>query len=323
MVLDADFCPRAEFLWEIVPRMMHNPKIGVCQTPQFFRIRNEQTWVEKGAGLTQELFYRIIQTKRNRLGGSICVGTSALYRREALEPFGGSAEIEHSEDVFTGFMAISSGWTVEYVALCLSMGICPENLPSFFNQQYRWASGSTHLLMNKKFWKADLQFGQRLCYLCGMLYYWASALSQFVNVLPGLLLIWVRPDFVKWFNIFFAVPSLLVTSVVLVFWTRHKYNVHILEVQIVQAYSALFAIKDRIFGTQMGWVSSGGKGASARRFTQARTLCIVYTFITTGLVIGGSIYRTLEGYEWWSFLPSEILSVVQVCVSWQFMWNWN
>lgn len=112
---------------------MHDPFIAICQTPQFFRVRDDQTWVEKGAGLTQELFYRVIQTKRNRLGGSICVGTSALYRREALEPFGGSAEIEHSEDVHTGFMAITAGkgWKVEYAAICLSMGLCPENLQAF------------------------------------------------------------------------------------------------------------------------------------------------------------------------------------------------
>lgn len=94
-----------------------------------------QTWVEQGGGLTQELFYRVVQTKRDRLGGSVCVGTSALYRRACLANFDGSADIEHSEDIYNGVLSISHGWKVEYAALCLSMGVCPETLQNFFTQQ--------------------------------------------------------------------------------------------------------------------------------------------------------------------------------------------
>ena len=52
------------------------PEIGIVQTPQFFRITNDQTWVERGAGAVQELFYRSIQTARSRKGGAICVGSA-------------------------------------------------------------------------------------------------------------------------------------------------------------------------------------------------------------------------------------------------------
>ena len=62
-ILDADFCPRADFLKETVPYFNHDASIGILQTPQFFRFRDEQTWIEQGAGVTQEFFYRMVQVK--------------------------------------------------------------------------------------------------------------------------------------------------------------------------------------------------------------------------------------------------------------------
>lgn len=60
VVFDADFCPRRDFLSETVPHLT-DPSIGILQTPQFFSRRPQQTWVEQGAGVCQELFYRMEQ----------------------------------------------------------------------------------------------------------------------------------------------------------------------------------------------------------------------------------------------------------------------
>lgn len=56
-----DFCPRDDFLLELLPRMKNDPTIAIVQSPQFFRATPEQTWVERGAGSLQEIFYRFIQ----------------------------------------------------------------------------------------------------------------------------------------------------------------------------------------------------------------------------------------------------------------------
>ncbi|CBJ28244.1 Cellulose synthase (UDP-forming), family GT2 [Ectocarpus siliculosus] len=98
-IFDADFCPRADFLKETVPYLGEDPTIGIVQTPQFFRHRKEQTWVEQGAGVTQEFFYRMVQMNQDRFNAAVCVGSCGLYRRAALEPLGGMAAIEHSEDM--------------------------------------------------------------------------------------------------------------------------------------------------------------------------------------------------------------------------------
>ena len=84
LLLDADFAPRYDLLNETLPHMDAYPDTGIVQTPQFFRVEDDQTWVERGAGAVQELFYRSIQTARAEKGGAICVGSCAIYRRAAL-----------------------------------------------------------------------------------------------------------------------------------------------------------------------------------------------------------------------------------------------
>ncbi|KAI8896786.1 nucleotide-diphospho-sugar transferase [Globomyces pollinis-pini] len=323
MILDADFCPRADIIKEMMPILINDPEVAILQTPQYFRVRNDQSWVEQGAGLIQELFYRVIETKYNRFGSSICVGTSAIYRRQALKAFGGVAEIEHSEDVHTGFNVMADGWKVEYLPLCLSMGVCPGDLKTFFNQQYRWASGSATLVLTKRFWKSSLTISQKLCFTCGMLYYFASAMEQIIIPLPGILLTFLLPNLVRWYNVLFAIPSLFVATLCFWAWSRHSYKIQVLKVQIVQAYAHMFAIKDSILGTEQGWVVSGGAKVSGQtRFTQARTVCMVYVSTTLLLLFGGSVWQSFY-YPFYDFIPSCLLGLLQLYLCVQFMMNWD
>ncbi|CAB1108090.1 GT2 [Ectocarpus sp. CCAP 1310/34] len=78
----------ADFLQETVPYLGEDPTIGIVQTPQFFRHRKEQTWVEQGAGISQEFFYCMAQMNQDRFNAAVCVGSCGLYRRAALEPLG-------------------------------------------------------------------------------------------------------------------------------------------------------------------------------------------------------------------------------------------
>jgi hypothetical protein len=53
---------------------------------------------------------------------------------------------------------------------------------------------------------------QKVAFLSGMLYYWITALGIFMNPVPAVLIVWVRPDAVLWYNIAFAIPSILHTA---------------------------------------------------------------------------------------------------------------
>ena len=59
LVLDADFTPRPDLLDEMLPYLDADPTLGIVQSPQYFRVARRQSWLERGAGAVQELFYRI------------------------------------------------------------------------------------------------------------------------------------------------------------------------------------------------------------------------------------------------------------------------
>jgi len=311
VILDADFCPRHDFLKETVPYFYKYKKLAILQTPQFFRVRDEQTWVEKGAGAVQELFYRLIQTSRNSLHASICVGTSAIYRREALASFGGTYKIEHSEDVYTGFNAVENGWILKYLPLNLSMGVCPDTLTSFFTQQYRWASGSTSLLTSKMFWTSKLDWKQKMCFLCGMFYYSASALSIFFNPLPAILLIFLDPEKSMAYNIAFTIPSFIFSIFIMRWWSVQPYKSYVLKIRIFTNYATLLAILDKIFKTQMEWKVSGSKNKKNAKFQYAIATMIIWTGISTSLTIGGIIWRSFE-YKFYNFIPTLFFTLLNL-----------
>lgn len=209
LLLDADFAPRADFLDEVLPHMEADQTIGIVQTPQFFRVLDQQSWLERGAGAVQELFYRNIQTSLSTYDGAICVGTCAVYRRAALEANGGMTLIEHSEDVHTGFDLYRKGWRLRYLPLALSAGVCPDNVAAYVNQQYRWCSGNMSMLGSKKFWGTKLPWRVRLSYLSGFFYYVHTALATFIVPLVPVALMVFWPQEMQVKNLVWVIPGLI------------------------------------------------------------------------------------------------------------------
>ena len=58
----------------------------------------------------------------DRFNAAVCVGSCAVYRREAVEPFGGVAPIEHSEDMYTGYKMTEIGYRVRATGLLKGRG---------------------------------------------------------------------------------------------------------------------------------------------------------------------------------------------------------
>ncbi|MFG2356404.1 glycosyltransferase family 2 protein [Streptomyces sp. NPDC048521] len=268
LILDADFAPRADLLEELLPYMEHDPGIGIVQSPQYFRVLDRQTWVERGAGSVQELFYRAVQVSRQRHDGAICVGSCAVYRRTALEANGGTTLIEHSEDVHTGFDLRRLGWSLRYVPIALATGNCPDNVNAFYHQQYRWCSGSMSLLGSKKFWDTELRLSTRLCYVSGFLYYLHTALFTFVAPLIPIVLLLVMPEKLKVEYTLLVLPSVLYTTLIFPWWHRCRYRLDAWAVRLLYGWAHLFAVWDIVRGRRQAWRPTGS--AAAGRSTNRR-----------------------------------------------------
>jgi cellulose synthase (UDP-forming) len=269
LLLDADFAPRHDILNEALPYMDAYPDTGIVQTPQFFRITDDQTWVERGAGAVQELFYRSIQTARSRKGGSICVGSCAIYRRAALTENLGMTLAEHSEDVLTGFDLNKIGWRLRYLPVALSTGNCPDNVLAFLNQQYRWCSGTVGLLFGKRFWGAKLPLYSRLCYMSGLVYYIYTAVFTFLVPALTILILAFLPNVLLLKNMIFMVPVVLYSAVIIPSWHHAPYRLEAWAVRVIAGWAHLFAYWDAARGKRLGWKPSGGdkkKQDGYRRF---------------------------------------------------------
>ena len=297
LVLDADFAPKKEFLKETVPFMMFDKKIAIVQTPQYFEVKDNMNWIERGSGYVQELFYRLVQTSRDRHGGSICVGSCAVYRRSSLEAVGGFRQVQHSEDVWTGFTLVNAGGKIKYIPENLSVGRCPDNLKAFFNQQYRWCSGSMSLLFSREFWGSSLTKMQKLCYSSGMAYYISSGLGIFLLNIPSIIIVNFYPENLHWFNLIFYVPSFLFGTVGVWHWSNYKNkDFDFLKLRHVSYYAHLFAMKDKFLGSTMLWVPTGASKNGGSRYGQFLWLCSIWSTFCLSAILFGALkaYGNIE-----------------------------
>lgn len=68
--------------------------------------------------LSSLLRMSFVQVNQDKFNAAVCVGSCGLYRRAALEPFGGVAAIAHSEDMYTGYKMTELGYTVRVAVSC-------------------------------------------------------------------------------------------------------------------------------------------------------------------------------------------------------------
>jgi cellulose synthase (UDP-forming) len=313
LLFDADFAPRTDLLDETLPYFDAYPDVGIVQTPQYFHVVDEQTWVERGAGAIQELFYRSIQTVRARKDGAICCGSCAVYRRDALDDNGGMSLAEHSEDLHTGFDLYRLGWRMRYLPLAVSTGNCPDNVMAFINQQYRWCTGTMSLLGLGKFWSNGLPLQSRICYLAGLAGYAYTAVFTFVAPALAIGMLVLTPNFLLLKNMVFLAPMLLYAGVIYPMWHRSPYRLEAWSVRVLSGWAHVFALWDSLTGRLRDWQPSG---AGAKRKADRRRLWIAlisWSFATAAVWTGLAGWRmmTMDAYN---FILTFGLGVFQLVV---------
>jgi cellulose synthase (UDP-forming) len=268
LILDADFAPRADLPAEIMPYFSADPSLGIVQSPQYFHTEGPMSWIERGAGAVQELFYRLVQVSRDRHDGAICVGSCAIYRRAALASNGGMTLIEHSEDVHTGFDLRRAGWGLRYLPIPLATGLCPPDPDSFLTQQYRWCAGSMSLLGSRRFWSTRMRLRTRFCYLSGFCYYVHTALLTFATPIIPLVMLVLLPDKVRLLNYAFILPSLVYNLAVFPAWHHSRFGPSAFMAKLLYGWAHLFALWDILRGKRLGWEATG----DSRRKSKTRRI---------------------------------------------------
>jgi cellulose synthase/poly-beta-1,6-N-acetylglucosamine synthase-like glycosyltransferase len=265
VVFDADFRPRPDFLSETLP-YLDDPAVGLVQTPQYFRASKQQTWVERCAGASLEVFYRSVQVSRDRFGSALCVGSNAVYRRIGLAHAGGFTEMPYAEDSHTGLDMRRFGYKLVYVPVVLAAGVCPSGIGAFMRQQYRWCCGATSLIWTRHMWRVRMPFRSRLPYIAGWMWNLTTALRVLILPLVPVTLLAFLPGEIQLRNAVLLIPPILTGVLLYPLWHNSRWSAHAWPLAIAVGWAQALALWDFARGKVMSWTPSRGPQDAARDF---------------------------------------------------------
>lgn len=181
-ILDCDHIPTKGFLKSMAGYFVDH-KVAFVQSPQYYR-NHRESYMANAAWQQQLLFFGPICRGKDRTNSLFMCGTNMLIRREALDELGGMRQESITEDLLTALYLHANGWRSVYVPNILARGLAPEDLGSYWQQQFRWARGSLEVLfMHNPLTLRGLSFQQRVQYLASVTYY----LTGFVVLADALL----------------------------------------------------------------------------------------------------------------------------------------
>jgi len=217
LILDADHVPSPEFLVRALPHMQ-DPLVAFVQTPQAFP--SAKGLIAVGTAEAQRIFYELVMPGKNNFNAVFCVGTNVIFRRAALEEIGGMYTASNSEDIWTSLELHRRGWRSWFVAETLARGLAPDNLLSYFKQQFRWSYGGFEVLFRGGlFRRKGLTLDQRFQYLLTGTNYLLSVPALIFMVIPSLYLLFglspIRSDMSTWLLHYAPFYILIVTVTVL------------------------------------------------------------------------------------------------------------
>ncbi|MEJ2191624.1 MAG: glycosyltransferase [Nitrospirota bacterium] len=222
-VFDVDHVPVRDFLLHTVGHFS-DEKVAFVQSPHHFYnpdIFQKNLRLEADISNDQDMFFRVVQPGRDRHDSAFFAGSSAIFRRKALQDVGGFCTATLTEDLHTSMLLHARGWRSRYVNRVLSAGLSPESHAAYLKQRERWATGATQILLrDNPLCKGSLSRAQRTDYL-GSIYYFfhgfprlAYLVAPLAFLLFGVPPLHARPlDFLHYFFSYYVVSLFLLAVV--------------------------------------------------------------------------------------------------------------
>jgi cellulose synthase (UDP-forming) len=293
VILDADFVPNPDFLYETVP-FFAAPDVAFVQTPQTYG--NTHNLISRGAGYMQAVFYRYIQPGRNRFNAAFCVGTNVVFRRTAIDQIGGMYAYSKSEDVWTSLLLHERGWRSVYIPTTLAIGETPDSVEAYTKQQQRWATGGFEIMFTRfpLSRKRSLTVDQKLQYTVTATHYLTGIVPMLLLLVPplhiylGLSPIDLQVSPLQWV-LYYA--GFYVMQIAVAFYTLGSFRWEVLMLAAVSFPIYARALKNAFFRREQRWHVTGSteKTASPFNFMIPQVLFFVFLLLTS--VVG--VWRDL------------------------------
>jgi cellulose synthase (UDP-forming) len=83
------------------------------------------------------MFYDVIQPAKNRFNAAFFCGSSAIFRRSALDAIGGFATETATEGIHTSLQLHAAGWRSLFLSEVLAYGTASEDFKEYHDQRVR------------------------------------------------------------------------------------------------------------------------------------------------------------------------------------------
>jgi cellulose synthase (UDP-forming) len=220
-LFDADHVASASFLDRTLG-YFRDARLAFVQTPQDFFNFDSFQHLRPGRSTSNgaSFFHRVVLRSRDASNSTMYTGSSAVFRRRALDDVSGFSTVMLTEDVTTSFRLHAAGWRSVFHPEILSAGLGPQTAATFYGQHVRWAQDSLRLLVSGNvFADRGATFAQRLSYLFQVASNFECWRHLFVYALPIVILLTgvlpVRtdaPTFLAYFVPYFLLTTLAVTE---------------------------------------------------------------------------------------------------------------
>lgn len=191
-VVDADYLVAPEYLKEVAPLFLDDPRLAFVQTPQDYREWRQASYLRR-LYYSYEYFFAVSQPSRAVRNAAIFGGTMGLIRRRALTEVGGWDEWCITEDAELSLRLLRAGWSGRHLPLSYGQGVMPLTFDALKRQRFRWCFGGIQIL--RRHWRSLLAWdrsednhltpAQRWAYLSGGLQWYTDLLGLGFTALLG------------------------------------------------------------------------------------------------------------------------------------------
>ncbi len=292
-IFDSDHVPARSFLEMTLGWFLHDPRLGLVQTPhqfyspdpfernlgQFRRVPNED-----------ELFHRLVQDGNDLWNASFFCGSCAVLRRRALDEIGGIAIETVTEDAHTAVRLQRHSWNTAYINIPQAAGLATESLAAHIGQRIRWARGMTQILrLENPLFASGLSLSQRLCYF--------NATTHFLFALPRLIFLTVPLVYLlfgkvniygyTWAILAYAFPHLVLSTLTNSrIQGRYRYSFWNEIYEVVLAPYILFPTLLALINPRLGRFNVTSKGGIIRCSYFNRRIALPYLILLALNVVG-------------------------------------
>ncbi len=141
---DYDQIPTPGIIKKFVNVLVSNPNVPFVQAKKSFIGLNNRTKV--WSALLYLQFFEVYERSKDEIGTVMFAGSTAMFRRDAIESVGGIPETTFTEDNNLSIKLLLNGKHGKFLNIVGSIGTVPPNFRSQISQLWRWSHGGTHTL---------------------------------------------------------------------------------------------------------------------------------------------------------------------------------